>query len=204
MFFFVAYIQEVGRAGRDGKEAIATLFYNNSDISTGVTGMKEEMRLYCNLTTCRREFLCTHFGFQYESSYQYSHQCCDNCEQKCNCDMCILQRDDMSTNQELSNEDQKSIPSEIKHSHQVKMTILDLLGSYFEAENDCSCVHTPDVTLHTGLSDALARQISGNYMLYKVQSKLQQDFPFLSTQVVENVSTIIKAICQQTETGKDV
>ena len=51
VFFFllVAYIQEIGRAGRDGKEAVATLYFNNSDLSSN--GMKKEMRDYCVLQT---------------------------------------------------------------------------------------------------------------------------------------------------------
>ena len=44
--------------------AQAAMYFNASDIATNVTGMSEEMRTFCCLTTCCQPFPCEHFGFE--------------------------------------------------------------------------------------------------------------------------------------------
>ena len=44
------YHQELGRAGRDGKHAKASLYYNGTDIASNKAGMTDEMRRYCTLS----------------------------------------------------------------------------------------------------------------------------------------------------------
>ena len=41
-----AYFQEIGRSGRDGSDATATLYYNSNDIARN-TFVQEPMREYC-------------------------------------------------------------------------------------------------------------------------------------------------------------
>lgn len=51
-----SYIQETGRAGRDGMTAYATLFYSRKDVS--LTFMEQSIVKYCiNNNTCRRMVL---------------------------------------------------------------------------------------------------------------------------------------------------
>ncbi len=42
------YQQESGRAGRRGKPAKATLYYNNNDIAKNIDGMTDIMKEYCS------------------------------------------------------------------------------------------------------------------------------------------------------------
>lgn len=46
----------VGRGGRDGAQCTATFYYNASEIGTNVKKLKEEVKKFCTLTTCRRKF----------------------------------------------------------------------------------------------------------------------------------------------------
>ena len=58
------YMQEIGRAGRQGQKAEAVLYYNNSDISRSRKGMSEAMIYFCrNENSCLRKQLLQHFGF---------------------------------------------------------------------------------------------------------------------------------------------
>ena len=59
-------MQEIGRAGRDGEPAIATLYYNASDIAKNVTTMSVEMREYCITLLCKRKYLADYFLYQLE------------------------------------------------------------------------------------------------------------------------------------------
>ena len=42
-----AYLQETGRAGRDGNPATAVLYYNNRDVAKNKPRMQENIRAYC-------------------------------------------------------------------------------------------------------------------------------------------------------------
>jgi ATP-dependent DNA helicase RecQ len=80
------YLQETGRAGRDGKQAKAIL-YN----CPGVQHVAESMKAYIsNKDECRRKFLLKDFdsseGLIVNSESLCS--CCDVCESKCKCAMC--------------------------------------------------------------------------------------------------------------------
>ena len=186
--YFSAYIQEVGRAGRDGKESTAILYYNRNDISAAVNGMTEEMRQYCDLRTCRRKYVCEHFGFELEEKCKCDHQCCDNCERNCDCDSCLLNRDDMlkesNTEGNFSKQQTPKETMEQKHIH-------ELLCLYFDAENNI--INVPNASLYTGLTSNLAQQITKDCYKYKSVRQLKGDFPCLSEQTVSNIYTVINA-----------
>lgn len=48
---FTAYLQKIGRAGRDGQESLALLYFNMSDI--GAPHVKCEVKNFCLLNTSR-------------------------------------------------------------------------------------------------------------------------------------------------------
>ena len=85
-----AYFQETGRAGRDGMQSTACLFYNNKDIATNRPGIEDSMRSYCsNKDLCLRSLLLKALDFEQDVCLKPLHWCCDICERQCDCADCL-------------------------------------------------------------------------------------------------------------------
>ena len=81
-----SYIQETGRAGRDGDTAHASLYYAKREISGDL--VDGSMKSYCiNNTYCRRHCLFSDFD-TYEKTECNGCMCCDICAFNCCCISC--------------------------------------------------------------------------------------------------------------------
>lgn len=83
-----SYLQETGRAGRDGRAASALLYFVPADISK--IHVAQEMRDYCKLKEgCRRSFMLKYFDTCTNSDVNVSGcKCCDLCKLTCKCSVC--------------------------------------------------------------------------------------------------------------------
>ena len=82
------YVQETGRAGRDGKLACATILKTSSDLDKRYT--TQHMIDYCTNKSlkCRRIVLFQDF---YDCTLTGTGcKCCDICQKSCNCEQCDL------------------------------------------------------------------------------------------------------------------
>lgn len=84
---FEEYVQEAGRAGRDGNESIA-IFYEG----IGGRHSTQQMKSYVtNSTICRRKILFQNFLKYSEKDIMASGcKCCDICQAACTCPSCYV------------------------------------------------------------------------------------------------------------------
>ena len=85
------YMQETGRAGRDGSQSTAMLHYNNHDIASNRKDITDEIRDYCRLddSSCLREYLLECLDAKSTTCKTADrHWCCSNCRSECSCLFC--------------------------------------------------------------------------------------------------------------------
>ena len=145
------YFQECGRAGRDGKESNAILYYYPGCL---IGHVSREMKLYCNLkgTCCRKELLKSFVGGVDSRTIQdLKHNCCDICTRECQCSVnCPLQH--MET-EEVAEVESSPAPVRV-----VTQALCDLLQTHLMEFRGCvlrsaheSCEGAP---LYVGLDVA--------------------------------------------------
>ena len=83
-----SYIQETGRAGRDGKQATALLYYGGNDFKFDL--IDKDMKTYCkNKESCRRELLMKDFDRDPSGVVTSNDcKCCDLCASRYKCAQC--------------------------------------------------------------------------------------------------------------------
>ena len=78
-----AFIQETGRAGRDGKPSFSFLLYKGLMLNH----VERDIKDYLKTKECRRKTLLKQFGIENITISGPLHTCCDNCAQRCHCNM---------------------------------------------------------------------------------------------------------------------
>ena len=72
------YMQETGRAGRDGEPAHAILYWNNTDVRKNRPGITDSLIDMCKSCKCVRAALLNHLGFDADCNRD-KEKCCNIC-----------------------------------------------------------------------------------------------------------------------------
>ena len=78
-----AFIQECGRAGRDGKHCFSYIIYKGLMLNH----VEKDIKEYVKTRECRRRTLMKHFSTSRDNNQGPLHLCCDNCAAQCECGM---------------------------------------------------------------------------------------------------------------------
>ncbi len=177
------YLQEVGRAGRDGLASTATMYWCPADIAGNIPHMTDAMRDYVKSTSCRRKWLANHFNDPEPENVVPRHMCCDVCAQECECG-CEKSQESPEDNEE-GNDDNTTIDQSTANMINI------LINQYFHIEN--SQLQSPFAMSTTLLSNTLAETISKRYNKYSSAAAIQTDFPNVQQTYCDNIAAVIHA-----------
>ena len=77
--------QQIGRAGRDGKQASALMFHGKQF----KRHCENPILTYCDVESCRRDFLFRDFSsYKRNNDVSIGCKCCDNCSRLYKCIVC--------------------------------------------------------------------------------------------------------------------
>ncbi len=152
------FVQEIGRAGRDGKYSTSILIYQGKHLRKCERKVKE----YAKSDTCLRSILLSEFGVSKESNT--AHNCCLACHQKC----CCVKDKDTSCNKDfplllhkLKNGESKSEnPTNKRKVGKNDMCLLEELLRDYQKELESTCPSfymSPEYT--TGFSATLIKAV---------------------------------------------
>ena len=83
------YIQEAGRAARDGRFAEAIIFWDSYSVSRQRQGLRKEMvEFVTREDKCKREMMLNYFGHSVNQEHKPTHLCCDYHKSICLCEEC--------------------------------------------------------------------------------------------------------------------
>lgn len=172
------YMQQSGRAGRDGKTSLSVVYYHPADISTVATD--SSTREFCLLNTCRREYLLKHFTPEYEENTQGISlcMCCDNCKLNCECGNCpadvaaVLDLDEGALINAVNMLDEPLV-REVQDVQRMEMKVkLYELRAKLLGDTSTSMLN---IGLITGLSDRVINDIVANaHYIFSVEDILAQ------------------------------
>ena len=189
------YLQETGRAGRNGQFATATMYFNSNDIAANVEGMDDSMRNLCRNQDeeCRRKLILNYFTFSVEQSGQPLHLCCDICKKRCKCDVCLVS-DSLAViscgdGRKPVDECEQVVPSfSVRQKEEIRKQLEDYKNTLGKASRF-------GLGPATGFNDKLIEMVCKKAEILLSREAVQQYLPVWREEHVDNIFRIVQGAC---------
>ena len=186
------YLQETGRAGRNGQFATATMYFNSNDIAANVEGMDDSMRNLCRNQDeeCRRKLILNYFTFSVEQSGQPLHLCCDICKKRCKCDVCLVS-DSLAViscgdGRKPVDECEQVVPSfSVRQKEEIRKQLEDYKNTLGKASRF-------GLGPATGFNDKLIEMVCKKAEILLSREAVQQYLPVWREEHVDNIFRIVQ------------
>ena len=191
--------QEIGRAGRDGKPAKSSIYYNGHDISSNKPGMTHEMRHFCtDDQQCLRKMILDYLGSP-SSMRIVGHSCCSNCAKNCNCSSCQLPQirmDEPTGDTVMPTGQENDAPVLRSVSHEQRLEIRRLMQQY-RSQLGRRGHHIGGIDTRTGVTLQLIELIVEGCHHIKSASDMFVKFEIWDMQHAQSFYKIINDVCKQ-------
>lgn len=189
------YFQEVGRAGRDGEPAIATIYYNSYDIKSGKHSVDPIMKELVTSKDCKRKLILNYFGHKVPPR-SVLHTCCDNDMVSCDCEECLCRlAEELTTHQtSLEMDDYPKEKPTLAASDEIKNCIREDLERYrMSLFFGKSCVG--GISLATGFTaDLIEKTIEHCEQLTSIEA-IEDILPVFGKENAEVIFDVVKRYC---------
>ena len=167
---------------------MATLFFNNSDVAANKKHLTDEMRKYCRILSCRREYLCSHFGYEVDRNESPADDtCCDYCER-------IAYEKEGSANSSEIEEDVCQDISDMHITSDVKCALRCALNDFVEQEAQLAGV--PHGHIEMGLPADIVNSVVAHCHKWYSHTDILNLYPSMKVADATNLYAITQAILQ--------
>lgn len=182
------FFQESGRAGRDGRRAQSSLYFNNTDIGANVEGLQPNMKNYCKnpKNECRRKIVLNHFGFGVPGGREKPHSCCDICRNDCQCSECKAVEEPMDID-----DSQVTDSNFLLSENQVQEIRSNIIKFKEESEAKESCFH---LSMCFGLTMDVIDEVCSTLREIQTLDRLMERLPIWRKEHAEKIVEIIHEV----------
>ena len=205
------YAQESGRCGRDGRQAVAKLYYSNTEFGICSSKFNRKPTKYqseiCDLlktksyvsnkSECCRLLLLRYFDGEADAKQEIesmsipNHNCCDVCRNVCNCKECLLieAMDSVEVDDKQMTDQPPETEKRVLRGYQrkcIEKQLLQLRGSLLNTTSLLSPDHS------TGFTSNIVKQVVENCQTIFTAEDVLQKTDVLDPMLAQNIIDIVE------------